>query len=194
MNLRKGVVTQVDGLNKKLQTCQVDGVANETLDNVEHFQQYGFCSSPVDIDSDGKGCEVVLADVSSSDMSTIIATDDRRYSPTTQKKGDVVLYSKFDTPGNTTENATHRISLDCTSESAYMTVLKVNGAKIRLKSDNTINISNANASVTVAASGMITLTRGSSTITMTGTTITIDATNVNINGIVKINGVTQNAD
>lgn len=87
MIVTRGVVKLVDdGL--KMQTVQVTGHADEVLDNVERWQQYGLTSRP------RKGAEALLLAIGGHRAHTAaVAVDDRRYRPTDLEEGEVALYS-----------------------------------------------------------------------------------------------------
>lgn len=70
-----------------LQLLQVGALFGESIDNVEHFQPYGFSSTPLE------GAEAIIV-FPAGDRSHPIAigTPDRRYRPTGGQPGDVNLY------------------------------------------------------------------------------------------------------
>lgn len=70
-----------------LQRAQVQLLADEVLDRVERFQQYGVTSVPL------KGAEgIVLALGGARDHAVLIAVDDRRYRPRDLAPGESALY------------------------------------------------------------------------------------------------------
>lgn len=72
-----------------LQTHKIVLLADEVLDEIERIQEYGFTSVPL------PGCEGVAVFVGGNrGNGSIIATDDRRYRPTSLEPGDVAIYSK----------------------------------------------------------------------------------------------------
>lgn len=76
------------GDGSKLQTGQVNLLADEVKDGVERFQQYGFTSVP------HAGAEaVVLFPGGTRDHGLILAVDDRRYRLTGLQGGEVALYT-----------------------------------------------------------------------------------------------------
>lgn len=71
----------------RLQTVQLDLLADEARDNVERFQQYGITSHP------HPGAEAVVVAVGGSrDHLVAIAVDDRRYRLASLAAGEVALY------------------------------------------------------------------------------------------------------
>ncbi len=71
-----------------LQELQVQALADEVLDRIERFQQYGLTSVPL------PGAECVLLSVGGSrSNAVIIAVDDRRYRLQGLEGGEVALYS-----------------------------------------------------------------------------------------------------
>lgn len=84
----RAVVARVDD-GTKLQTVQVELLAEETRDGLERFQQYGLTSVPE------TGAEaVVLFAGGRRDVGYVLAVDDRRYRVTALAPGEVALYSK----------------------------------------------------------------------------------------------------
>jgi phage baseplate assembly protein V len=87
MTTTRGRMALVDD-KKKLQQVQVELLADETKDNVERFQQYGFTSVPLE------GAEVLCSFLGGGrDHGVVLAIDDRRYRLTEMKAGDVALYT-----------------------------------------------------------------------------------------------------
>ncbi len=72
----------------KLQGVQLQVLADETLDGVERFQEYGFTSVPL------AGAEAILMCVGGNrDHPLIVAIDDRRYRKKDMQPGEVALYT-----------------------------------------------------------------------------------------------------
>lgn len=78
-----------------IQTAQARLLADETHDDMERVQEYGFTSVPL------PGAEGVVVFVGGNrDHGLIIATDERRYRPKGLQSGEVALYTDEDTgPG-----------------------------------------------------------------------------------------------
>lgn len=85
--LARAVVQLVDD-GKKLQRVQLGVLADETVDDAEHFQPYGFSSVPL------PGAEAFVA-FPGSDRGhpVILAVTDRRYRPVGGEPGEVVIYN-----------------------------------------------------------------------------------------------------
>lgn len=84
----RAVVTLVDDA-RKLQLLQIGVLADETLDEAERFQEYGFTSVPV------AGAEaVVVFPNGDRGHPLVVAVDDRRYRPTGLQPGEVAVYHK----------------------------------------------------------------------------------------------------
>ena len=96
----RGVVTLVnDAL--KCQGLQVELVADELQDDVEHFQEYGFTHHPL------AGAEVLFLSVGGVRSHGIVAcVADRRYRPKNLGEGDVCLFT----------NLGERVYLDATGD------------------------------------------------------------------------------
>jgi phage baseplate assembly protein V len=87
MGTTRGRMALVDD-QKKLQQVQVELLADETKDNVERFQQYGFTSVPL------AGAEALVVFLGGGrDHGIVLAVDDRRYRLTGLENGDVALYT-----------------------------------------------------------------------------------------------------
>lgn len=70
-----------------LQVLQVDGLADETLDAVERFQNYGFTSRP------RPGAEGIMVSVGGvRSQGVVIAVDDRRYRLRAMAEGEVAMF------------------------------------------------------------------------------------------------------
>lgn len=79
---------------KAIQTVQAQLLADETQDNVERIQEYGYTSVPL------PGAEAVLVFVGGQrDHGLVIATDDRRYRPKGLVGGESCLYTDEDIDG-----------------------------------------------------------------------------------------------
>ncbi|MDP1960872.1 MAG: phage baseplate assembly protein V [Reyranella sp.] len=77
------LVTEADGG----QIMQLDGLADETLDGVEHCQDYGLASRPL---AGARG--VLLALAGARGQAVIVAVGDRRYRLTGLAGGEVALH------------------------------------------------------------------------------------------------------
>lgn len=97
----RAVLALVDD-DPKLQVIQIRGLARETLDRVERFQEYGFTSVPLE------GAEAVIVCPGGVRQHPLaIAVDDRRYRPTRLKPGEVCNYTYEDEDGRP-----HRVVLE----------------------------------------------------------------------------------
>lgn len=87
MMVSRGVVSLVnDAL--KLQGLQIAAFADETLDEIERFQQYGLTSHPL------PGAEAIVLSLGGArSHSVVIAADDRRHRKTNLAAGEVALYT-----------------------------------------------------------------------------------------------------
>jgi phage baseplate assembly protein V len=85
--IARGVIDRVnDAL--KCQGVQISLLADETRDNVEHFQEYGFTSHPL------SGAEGLFLAVGANRSHGIVAcVTDRRHRPLNMGEGDVCLYT-----------------------------------------------------------------------------------------------------
>lgn len=83
----RAIVTLVNDANK-MQALQLGLLADESLDNAEHWQPYGFTYKP------HNGAEaLVLAIGGHRAHSVVIACADRRYRLTALESGEVAIYS-----------------------------------------------------------------------------------------------------
>jgi phage gp45-like len=83
----RGVIKKVQD-SGKLQTLQLELLADEIKDAVERFQQYGFTSYPK------VNAEVLFVAVGGArDHGVVVAVDDRRYRPKTLSEGESALYT-----------------------------------------------------------------------------------------------------
>jgi phage baseplate assembly protein V len=80
-------VVQLADDDKKLQLVQLGVLAGETIDDGERFAEYGFTSVPL------PGAEAVVV-FPNGDRAhpLVIAVDDRRYRPTGEAPGTVIMY------------------------------------------------------------------------------------------------------
>ncbi len=84
----RGIVTGTKS-DKKLQQVQIKGLADETLDKLEHLESYGFTSNPDD------GAEALVLFVGGNrDHGVVVSTPDRRVRLKGLAKGDVAIYHK----------------------------------------------------------------------------------------------------
>jgi phage gp45-like len=83
----RAVLAVIDD-GKALQSLQVNLLADETRDDVERFQEYGYTSHP------HPGAEAVAVSVTGTrDHVLVIAVDDRRYRLKGLEQGEVALYT-----------------------------------------------------------------------------------------------------
>lgn len=88
MMVGRAVLSVIDD-STKVQTVQAQVLADETIDSVERFQQYGLTSVPE------KDCEaIIIFPGGSRAHPVVIATDDRRYRILNLAEGEVCLYTK----------------------------------------------------------------------------------------------------
>jgi phage gp45-like len=185
MQLRKGVINFVDNAGAKMQTAQIEGIAGELANGVENYQPFGFTSHVVPCDPvTGEGAEIILGDLGSASQRTILACSDRRYRPVVTNVGDVILSGIADlTTAATHDLATQRLAFTNDGTDQYRLIAKVNHTLIQQKSDDTITLSNAHATVIIAADG---------TMSITAPTLNITS-NVNITGNLTVSGNVTNA-
>ncbi len=90
----------------KTQRLQVELLAGELKDFLEHFQPYGFTSAPL------PGAEALVQFLGGNrghGIATVVS--DGRSRPRTLKEGEVAIYHASDDPAATAETARHRITL-----------------------------------------------------------------------------------
>ncbi len=93
----RGVVRLVDPA-QLLQELQIEALAGEVLDHVEHFEPHGFTSNPL------AGAEVLLFSLGGGRSHNVAGiVTDRRYRPKGLAPGEVALYTDED------QNGGHRI-------------------------------------------------------------------------------------
>lgn len=81
------VIKRVDDA-KKVQELQVEALADEVVDEVERFQNYGFTSKPLE------GAEAVLLSVGGRrEHSYCLGVEDRRYRIVNLSDGEVAVYN-----------------------------------------------------------------------------------------------------
>ena len=91
---------------RKTQELQVQLLAGEIKDDLEHFQPYGFTAAPV------LGAEALVHFLAGNRSHGIAAVvSDRRSRPRTLKEGEVAIYHASDDPNATAEDARHRMTL-----------------------------------------------------------------------------------
>lgn len=87
MGAARGLVARTDD-EKKMQRHQARLLSNETKDDIEHFQPYGFTSVP-----QGGAETIVLFLGGNRSHAIAIVTDDRRYRLRGLEAGEVALYT-----------------------------------------------------------------------------------------------------
>lgn len=87
MLISRGVVKLVND-SLKLQGVQIAAFADETLDDLERFQQYGLTSHPL------PGAEAIVVSLGGTrSHSVVVAVDDRRFRLKNLAPGEVAMYS-----------------------------------------------------------------------------------------------------
>lgn len=87
-----GVVQQVNDATK-LQTVQLELLADEVRAGLERFQNYGFTSNPVAPTDAGQPEAVVVFPNGRRDHGLVIAVDDRRFRLQSLEPGEVAMYT-----------------------------------------------------------------------------------------------------
>jgi phage baseplate assembly protein V len=114
-----------------LQELQVQALADEVLDRIERFQEYGLTSVPL------PGAESLLLSVGGSrSNAVIIAVDDRRYRLQGLAEGEVALYSIDDQ-----DPAGHRIVLKRGG------IIEVRGRVVDLRGEELLRLSGAEVEI-----------------------------------------------
>lgn len=103
--LTRAVVARV-GDRSKTQTLDLDLLADERADDVQHFQPHGLLSVPLP----GAHSLALFLGGNRSNPVAIMAGDDR-YRARNNTPGDVGLYHHLDDPTASAESATHRLVL-----------------------------------------------------------------------------------
>jgi phage gp45-like len=86
--IARAVVNLVDD-GKHLQIVQLGVLADETVEDIERFQNYGFTSNPA------TGAEAVVLFVNGQrDHGLVVSVDDRRYRIANLASGEVAVYDK----------------------------------------------------------------------------------------------------
>ena len=189
MKIRKGVINYVDGPFNKTQQVQVEGLAGEVDSKVERYQNFGFSSHIVPVESDGRGAECVIADLGGSDHKVVLATDDKRYRPNGAIAfGDVLLYSIHDTQHAVHDQSTQRFVFTDDDSNSFRSLLKINSCKYEMTSDGKVTLLNgAGCSITmdgttlIATNGQVTITLNGNQLTMAAGTVNVNATTINLN-------------
>lgn len=76
-------------LSKRLQRMQLRGLAGELLEDIEHFQQFGFTSAPPE------GSELVVIPIGGkTSQCIVVACENGRYRFRLQQPGEAALYNK----------------------------------------------------------------------------------------------------
>jgi phage baseplate assembly protein V len=120
-----------------IQTAQADCLADETHDDVERIQQYGFTSVPL------AGAEAVLVfPAGNRDHGLIIAVDDRRYRLKALSAGEVALYTDEGDNvtlkrGHIVEINTHTMRINATTKVELNTPLVTTTGEIKADLDVT---------------------------------------------------------
>jgi len=167
MTIRKGVIeTTLD--TGKMQTVSVSGLAGESHDGVEVYQQFGFTSNQPQINDDGKGAECILA--RAQGVTVVVAMDDRRHRPIDTPQGGVTVYSS---------NPAQRITID--PETGIK--LKTGAFFIELLNDGTVNINAATVNITADVSFTGNLTSNGKNISDTHTHKNVQAGSGNSGGV-----------
>jgi phage baseplate assembly protein V len=173
----RGVVKLVDAA-MKLQSLQVETLADWTTDDVEHFEPYGFTAHPF-----GESEAVVVHIGADADHPVVLCVADRRYRLTSLAEGEVALYDDqgqvvhlkrtgivIDTTGDVTitagGNATVQASGD--AEVSAGGTATIDGAAIKLGAAALVGVARLNDTVSVTVGGVTcsgTITGASATVT-----------------------------
>ncbi len=149
MMVGRGVVkASVD--TKGLQQLQCSVLADETLDNVERVQQYGFTSNPL------PGAEFVMVQFGGNrDQSVVIAVDDKRYRMKSLQPGEVALYTDEGDSivfkrGNKIEITTKELTVNAEDK------VIVNTKEAEVNATTSATVTTATAEITASAEATVT--------------------------------------
>jgi len=102
--ISRAVVKRVDA-STKIQTIQVEVLAGEIRDQIEHFEPFGFSSHPP------PGAEAIILDVGgAADHSVAVVVADRRYRPTDLAQGESAIH---DDSGNELKIGASGVETNC---------------------------------------------------------------------------------
>lgn len=142
MMAARAAVKLVDD-SKKRQILQVEILKDELRDGVEHPQNYGFTSHPLD------GSDAVIISVAGSrEQCVAIVVDDRRYRLSLEK-GEVAM---FDDQGNTIKILRDKIQINAVVE------CEIIAPTVRVTADDCIITANTQITGNVNIDGNITST------------------------------------
>ncbi len=121
----------------KLQGLQLKVLADETLDNVERFQQYGFTSVPL------AGAEAILLCLGGHrDHPVVIAVDDRRHRKANLLPGEVSIYNHL--------GDTILIKQDRTIEVVAGTRVRVTAPDVEIVASTKVTVTSPNVEISGA--------------------------------------------
>lgn len=128
--------------SKKMQSLQISLLSDETKDDVERFQNYGFTSVPFE---GAEACTVFVG--GDRDHGIVIAVDDRRYRLKGLEAGEVAMYTDQD----------DKIVLkrDGTIEVVSSTEVKVTTKTATVTAETAVNITTKNATITAETKAVI---------------------------------------
>lgn len=100
-----------------IQIVQIGGYANEVLDGIERFGNFGFTAVPKKPDGTGTAEGIVVFPGGNRSHGIVIALEDRRFRPTDTEEGESVVYNavgdtiKLDKDGNINITATKDVNI-----------------------------------------------------------------------------------
>ena len=104
----RAVVSRVDE-GHRFRLLQLQILADDEDDEVEHVEPYGYSARPVDADADGSPESIIAALSASADQNVALVVADRRYRPQNLQPGEVVMY---DASGQVVKLMADRIEID----------------------------------------------------------------------------------
>jgi phage baseplate assembly protein V len=164
--LSRSALISVDNSESETQKIQIQGLQNETITDIERYQEYGFENYP--LIANGEAITLFINGNRDSNRGINIRINNRKFRPTDLSSGDVCIYCKDSNDSNA-----NRIWLKPTNNEIEIVTADGNDIVI----DNTgITITDKNNNKIEMKSTGITITdKNNNTVTMSGTSVTVNS-------------------
>lgn len=167
--ISRGKLLSIDNSDSGIQKIQIANLANETISDIERYQEYGFENYP--IITNAETITLFVNGNRNANKGINIVVNNRGLRPTDLQKGDVCIYSKDSNDTNKNRIWIKPVNNEIEISTANNNVIKIdkNGIKITDSNNNIIETKNTGIEIK----------------DFTGNNIKISGTTVDINGNTK---------
>jgi phage gp45-like len=165
----RGKLLSIDNSNSGVQKIQISNLANETISDIERYQEYGFENYP--IITNAETITLFINGNRNANKGINIVVNNRGLRPADLQKGDVCIYSKDSNNSNKNRVWIKPVNNEIEISTADNNIIKINGEGVIITDTNNNVIETKNTGIEIKDS--------------VGNNIKISGVTVDINGNTK---------